>query len=373
MSQRFAEAIEDLAKGIGAGSFRSEAEISQGVIKRVLHELGWPVFNVQVVAPEFKIGTRKVDYALCHPAGKPSVLVEVKDLGKADNRGQKQLFEYCFHQGVPIAVLTDGREWSFFLPSGQGSYDERRFAHLDLIDDDSSYSAETCEKYLSFDRVKSGEARRRAERDYEAARRQKEVASNYASVWGRLLAGPDPSLLNLFSEKVGNETGVRPEPESAARFIRRQAGAAVASQGKSKRKRPAQRKVAPVPAPRGSENPPSLTFRGEIETFKTGAEVLVAVFERLASLDPDFCRRYSEQHRGKVRRYVAKSRALLYPGSPRPASASHRLPGGWYLATHCSNRGKVTRIMKACEVAGLKFGRDVIVHIPVGSRQGKTA
>ena len=234
-------------------------------------------------------------------------------------------------------------------------------------------SAETCKKYLNFDRVKSGEARRRAERDYEAARRQKEVASNYASVWGRLLAGPDPSLLNLFSEKVGNETGVRPEPESAARFIRRQAGAAVASQGKSKRKRTTRRKVAPVPAPRGSDNPPTLTFRGETETFKTGAEVLVAVFEKLASLDPGFCRRYSEQHRGKVRRYVAKSRALLYPGSPRPASASHRLPGGWYLATHCSNRGKVKRIVKACEVAGLKFGRDVIVHIPVGSRQGKTA
>ena len=353
MSKRFARTIEDLAKGIGAGSFRSEAEISQGVVKRVLHELGWPVFDVQVVAPEFKIGTRKVDYALCHPAGKPSVLVEVKDLGKADNRGQKQLFEYCFHQGVPIAVLTDGRDWSFFLPSGQGSYDERRFARLDLIDDASTYAAETCERYLNFDRVKSGEARRRAERDYEEFRRQKEAASNYAAVWRRLLAGPNPLLLDLFSEEVGNETGVRPEPESAARFIRHQAGATVASQGKSTRKRTTRREVASVPAPMGSENPPSLTFRGEIETFKTGAEVLVAVFEKLASLDPDFCRRYSEQHRGKVRRYVAKNRVLLYPGSPRPPSASHRLPGGWFLATHCSNRSKVTRITKACGVGGL--------------------
>ena len=373
MSKRFAETIEDLAKGIGVGSFRSEAEISQGVIKRVLHELGWPVFNVQIVAPEFKIGTRKVDYALCHPAGKPSVLVEVKDLGKADNRGQKQLFEYCFHQGVPIAVLTDGREWSFFLPSGQGSYEERRFARLDFIDDDSSHAAETCERYLNFDRVKSGEARRRAERDYEAFRRQKEAASNYAAVWRRLLAGPDPLLLDLFSEEVGNETGVRPEPESAARFIRRQAGATVASQERPKRTRTKRRRVAPIPAKTGPGGPPSLTFRGEIETFKTGAEVLIAVFEKLASLDPDFCGRYSEQHRGKVRRYVAKSRALLYPGSPRPASASHRLPGGWWLATHCSNPGKLKRIMKACEIAGLKFGRDVIVQIPVGSRQGKTA
>lgn len=373
MSKRFAETIEELAKGIGAGSFRSEAEISQGVIKRVLHELGWPVFNVQVVAPEFKIGARKVDYALCHPAGKPSVLVEVKDLGKADSRGQKQLFEYCFHQGVPIAVLTDGREWSFFLPSGQGSYEERRFARVDLIDDDASYAAETCERYLNFDRVKSGEARRRAERDYETFRRHQEAASNYAAVWRRLLAGPDPLLLDLFSEEVGNETGVRPEPESAAKFIRRQARAAVTAPGKSKRTRAKRRKVAPVSPKVGPDAPPSFTFRGETETLKTGAEVLIAVFDKLASLDPDFCRRYSEQHRGKVRRYVAKSRDLLYPGRPRPASASHRLPGGWWLATHCSNPGKVQRIMKACEVAGLKFGRDVIIHIPVGSRQGKSA
>lgn len=373
MSKRFAETIEDLAKGIGAGSYRSEAEISQGVIKRVLHELGWPVFDVQIVAPEFRIGTRKVDYALCHPAGKPSVLVEVKDLGKADNRGQKQLFEYCFHQGVPIAVLTDGREWSFFLPSGQGSYDERRFARLDLIDDEPAYAAETCEKYLNFDRVKSGEARRQAERDYEAFRRQKEAASNYASVWRRLLAGPDPLLLDLFSEEVGSETGVRPEPESAARFIRGQAQAAVASPGRPKRTKPKRRKAAPAPAKVGPHDPPSFTFRRETETFKTGAQVLVAVFEKLASLDPDFCRRYSEQHRGKVRRYVAESRDLLYPGRPEPAGGAQRLPGGWWLATHCSNPGKLQRIRKACEVAGLQFGRDLIVHIPVGSRRGKTA
>lgn len=373
MAKRLAETIEGLAKGLGAGSFRSEAEISRGVVTPVLLELGWPVFDVSVVAPEFKIGTRKVDYALCHPARKPSVLVEVKDLGKADGRGQEQLFKYCFHQGVPIAVLTDGRKWSFFLPSGQGSYDERRFARLDLIDDESAYAAETCEKYLNFDRVKSGEARRRAERDYEASRRQKEAASNYASVWRRLLAGPEPLLLDLFLEEVGNETGVRPEPESAAKFIRCQAQAAVASQGQPKRRRTTRRKVAPIPDPRGSDDPPSLTFRGETQTFKSGAQVLAAVFERFASLDSDFCRRYSEQHRGKVRRYVARSRELLYPGRHRPASASHRLPGGWWLATHCSNPGKVKRIQKACEVAGFQFGRDLIVHIPVGSRQSRSA
>lgn len=365
MSERLKSTIEDLGRRIGAGSFRSEAEISQGVVKRVLHELEWPVFDVQVVAPEFKIGTRKVDYALCQPPGKPSVLVEVKDLGKADGRGQKQLFEYCFHQGVPIAVLTDGRKWSFFFPSGQGSYEERRFAYLDLIDDDSGHTAKTLERYLDVNHVRSGEARRRAEGDYDAARRQKEAASNYASVWTRLLAGPDPLLLDLFLEEVTNETGVRPDPEGAAEFIRDQAGTTGASRRKSKPTRKKQRRE-------GSDDPPSFTFRGETETFKSGAEVFVAVFKKLASMDPDFCGRYSEQHRGRVRQYVAERRDLLYPGKPRFEKLSSRLPGGWWLATHCSNPGKVKRIKKACQVAGLEFGRDIIVHIPVGSRQGRT-
>lgn len=150
MSQQLTLTIKDLAKGIAAGSFRSEAEISQGVVKRILHDLGWPVFNMQVVAPEFKIGTRKVDYALCQPPGKAAVLMEVKDLGKADGKGQKQLFEYCFHQGVPIAVLTDGRTWSFFFPAGQGNYQERLFAKIDLLDDDHRDGAARLVRYLDW-------------------------------------------------------------------------------------------------------------------------------------------------------------------------------------------------------------------------------
>ena len=216
-------AIDDLKQRIAAGSFRSEVEISRGVVSRILHELGWPVFDVHVVTPEFKIGTRKADYALCHPPGKPSVLLEVKDLGKADGKGEKQLFEYCFHQGVPIAVLTDGRSWSFFFPAGQGSYQERRFALVDLVGDDPADSARILSDYLQAHDVQSGKARNRAQRDYEAARQEKEAASKYASVWRKLLSGPESLLLDLFCEEVEQVTGVRPDRTGAAEFIRAQA------------------------------------------------------------------------------------------------------------------------------------------------------
>ena len=374
MSHRLTSAIDDLAQRIAAGSYRSEAEISQGVVKRVLHELDWPVFDVQVVAPEFKIGPRKVDYALCHPAGKPSVLLEVKDLGKADGKGEKQLFEYCFHQGVPVAVLTDGRTWSFFFPAGQGSYEERRFARIDLVEEDSHDSATTLERYLDVGAVKSGDARKRAEQDYEAARFQKEAASKFASVWRKLLAGPEPLLLDLFSEEVENATRVRPDPERAAAFIRDQARIGGVPTGKPKRMPPKkEREVAPppVPAPMTTDaaRAPSFTFRGQTETFTNGAEVFAAVFSKLASKDSDFCRRYAEQHSGRVRKYVARSRDQLYPGKPRFETFSRPLPGGWWLATHCSNQDKLKRIERACQVAGVDFGHDLKVHIPVGSRR----
>ena len=368
MSDSLLSAIEDLAKGIAVGSFRSEAEISQGVVKRVLHELEWPVFNVQVVTPEFKIGSRKVDYALCHPAGKPSVLLEVKDLGKADSKGQRQLFEYCFHQGVPIAVLTDGQTWSFFFPAGQGDYGERQFARINLLEDDASDAAGTLQRYLNVGDVRSGAARKRAQREYERIHFQKEAASKYASVWRELLSEPQSSLLDLFSQKVEAATQVRPDPERAAAFIRAQIGIAEVPPS-GKKPQPKEYPPKPVPSTAQPKGKPSFTFQGSTQTFDTGAELLGAVFRRLASMDPEFCRRYSETHYGRVRQYVAKSKELLYPGRPSFHQYSISLPGGWWIATHCSNTDKLRRIKQACRLAGLEFGGDVVVHIPVGSKK----
>ena len=377
MSDRLTSTIDDLSRRIAAGSYRSEAEISRGIVQRLLNELDWPVFDVQVVAPEFKIDRRKVDYALCHPPGKPSVLLEVKDLGKADGKGEKQLFEYCFHQGVPIAVLTDGRTWSFFFPPGQGNYEERRFARIDLVEEDSRHCATTLARYLDVGAVKSGDARKRAEHDYEAARFQKEAASRFASVWRKLLAGPEPLLLDLFSEEVENATSVRPDPKRAAEFIRDQARMGGVPTGAPKRKplkRVVQDAPSPVPKPRSTDaaGAPSFTFQGQTETFSNAAQVFAAVFRELASRDSGFCKRYSEQHSGRVRKYVARSRDQLYPGKPRFETFSRPLPGGWWLATHCSNRDKLRRIERACQVAGVDFGHDLKVHMPVGTRQERS-
>ncbi len=61
------EDLLDIRAGIKAGRYVNEATVSQGIVQRLFHTLGWPVYDTEVVAPEYSLGGRRVDYALCHP------------------------------------------------------------------------------------------------------------------------------------------------------------------------------------------------------------------------------------------------------------------------------------------------------------------
>lgn len=49
------------------------------------------------------------------------------------DKGIEQHLQYAFTEGVPMAVLTDGRQWSVYLPREPGSYAERRVDLLDVV------------------------------------------------------------------------------------------------------------------------------------------------------------------------------------------------------------------------------------------------
>lgn len=101
------EYIEDIRDKLEKREYPNEAAVSQGIVLRLLHVLGWPMYNTQVVAPEYDVEGTRVDFALCDPPLKPRVFIEVKKVGNIEG-GEKQLFQYAFHEGVPIAILTDG-------------------------------------------------------------------------------------------------------------------------------------------------------------------------------------------------------------------------------------------------------------------------
>lgn len=212
------ETIGDIRARLGRGEFGDEAKVSQGIVMRVLQDLGWPVFDTGVVVREYTIQGRRVDYALVGKFRKPAVLLEVKRVGKIEV-GEQQLFEYAFHGGAPIVVLTDGRNWWFYFTLGQGDYRDRRFAEVDLQGGDPSRNADRLLRYLEREAVLDGEARKRAEADLEGRWRQRTAEEALPSVWNRILSETDGPLIQLVRERVEADCGVSPSADSVRRFL----------------------------------------------------------------------------------------------------------------------------------------------------------
>ena len=102
---------------------------------------------------------------------------------------------------------------------------------------------------------------------------------------------------------------------------------------------------------------------GKRFTYGSAKEAMVAILCELAKADSTFLERCYRHpaFRGSTRRYIARRATDLYPGRPDFASMHDVLPGGWVVGTHLNNKLKMKIIKGAAEVAGISFGRDVLV------------
>ena len=187
---------------------------------RVLDALGWPIFNPLVIIPEYSVGGRRVDFALSPLSSKPLVFIEVKQVGNIEG-AERQLFEYAFHEGVPIAILTDGQKWQFFHPAGQGDYKERKVHELDLIEDHDEEIICRLNRYLNYNSIQKGEAVEAIKDDYERVRRQRQVTARLPEAWSKLVAEANEFLLDVVAEETENLCdGYRPANEQVLNFLK---------------------------------------------------------------------------------------------------------------------------------------------------------
>ena len=380
--------ISDIRENLRRGRYPNEAAVSQGIVRRLLATLGWPIYDPQVVYPEFTVERLHVDYALCHPASKPRVFIEVKGVGKGD-KAERQLFEYAFHQGVPLAVLTDGREWSFFLPAGAGSYDERRVYKLNLTEHDVATSVRRLERYLRYEAICSEEAFIAAQEDYRDIAREREIHEALPRAWAKLVAEGNETLLDVVAECVEDLCGYKPVPDTVARYLRTtvQPGwgplpppartpdsptprTAPKDQGPPKEPpvTPLQpRKSPPEKAPNSKPADVGFFLFGKFYPCWTGREILVNVFEALAEYDSTFLKKFENERHGNKRKWLAQDPNRLHPDNPRRArhgSYSHRLKSGYWLLLQVDHKQRNRIIEQACKVAGISYGTDLRINDP---------
>ena len=279
------EDLLDIRAGIKAGRYVNEATVSQGIVQRLLNALGWPVYNTEIVAPEYSLGSRRADYALCHPPRDPVILIEVKQVGQSKG-ADRQLFEYAFHKGVPMAILTDGQEWNFFLPTEQGDYSERQLYKLDILERDPQEAKSSFMRYLAYEAVRSGQAIEAARKDYRNAARKRQAQKTLPDAWAKLIESEDELLMELLSDKVEDLCGVKPDPDAVAAFLRKQPPSineVVSAPPPKKRRRPAQPDTT-------TDAPKSIGYElyGQRRQARNARDVLIQVFREFAEREPDF-------------------------------------------------------------------------------------
>jgi hypothetical protein len=147
-----------------------EAATKQAIVLRLLSLLGWDTFDIDEVTPEYSVGGRRVDYSL-KINNLNKVFIEVKRIGIELEDHQEQLLNYSFQQGVKLAILTNGITWSFYLPLNEGSWEQRKFYTIDILQQDSEDVTSKFIDFLSKDNISSGRAIQNAESIYRGSRK----------------------------------------------------------------------------------------------------------------------------------------------------------------------------------------------------------
>ena len=358
--------IERIRERLQQNAYTNEAAVSHGVVTPILNALGWDSADPDQLVPEFSIQRGRVDFALFGLGHRPAVFIEVKQVGRAVD-GDRQLFEYAFHQGVQLCVLTDGREWSFYLPSGQGSYEDRRVYRLLLDDREPTECERILNRYLARDRVRDQRAFEDAQRDHRDATGKRAATGVLPRAWSELAAEANELLLETLGEKAEALCGYRPDPASVLAFLR-----VLAPTGKPTAKGAqaaaattvAEAKNRPTPAAAGA----TIQFKMLGKTYEcaTAAMALVEILRVLAARDGAKMEELAAQIRTPRRSLIAHAPADINPSRPDLARAAEFAPG-WLVGLNISNREKMAIIRAASATYGLQIPADLDITLPNSS------
>jgi hypothetical protein len=208
------EQIKDFIEGIKANPrivIFDEAATKQFVVLPILQGLGWNTQSVNEVRPEFPIENRKVDFSL--HVNDSLIFIEVKRIGEDLERHEKQLLEYSFLRGIEFAILTNGTLWWFYLPMKRGDWQTRKFATLDLSQQDSLHVAQKFVDLLSKENAGTLE-------NAEEVYRSKSIADTLPAAWNKLITQPDLTLIERLSETTKQICGYSPETDEIKHFLK---------------------------------------------------------------------------------------------------------------------------------------------------------
>lgn len=195
-----------------------EAATKQIVILRLLSALGWNTYRIDDVHPEYTVGSKKVDYSL-KVDNQNKIFIEVKRAGEDLERHQEQILNYSFQEGIPIAILTNGITWWFYLPLLEGNWENRRFYTIEIYDQHVEDMAPKFIDFLSRDNVSTGKALENAKTVHKSRQKSSSIKDTIPKAWEKLITEPDELLIELVAETTEKMCGFRPDNPTVEKFV----------------------------------------------------------------------------------------------------------------------------------------------------------
>ena len=359
--------------GIARNAYPNETAVRSQLVQPILERLKWPVYDAAKVCHEyslkFKNATRRVDLALCVSAGgSPRCIIELK--GPSQTEGDEQLFEYAFHAGAPIALLTNGEHWRFYHILTGGTYNERLVRTLDLRKHAPEEVAEALERYLSYPNTESGKASEYAKEDLSKRINRDKAKGLIPAAWRALIEDDqDDRLVKLLIDKTSSVSVYAPMELDVVSFLedlRPSHGSSLENNVDISSFPP------PSPPPEGksdihhrkmgAQGPIHYHLRGIAYEARNAKDAYVEIIKELAIQDDDFLQRLEPALRRRKNKGAARKKSDLSPAEVTRNSAV-LIPGGWWLQTQLSNSHKIRDLKIACSVAGIPFGEPGGLHI----------
>ncbi|MCM8782323.1 MAG: hypothetical protein NC828_04665, partial [Candidatus Omnitrophica bacterium] len=218
MDNKLLEILNDIKKNKNNIYNYDETSTKQVIILKLLHALGWNIFDREEVYPEYSMGGKRVDYSL-RINGRNKVFLEVKKPSEPIDTHEQQLLEYSFRSGVKLACLSNGITWSFYLPLMEAEWHEKKFYTVDLIEQDASDVADKIVSLLKKDKVESGESFNFAEELFKSAYKEKTIKASIPEAWNKIISDPPASFMDIIADLTEKLCGFRPTEDDIAAFL----------------------------------------------------------------------------------------------------------------------------------------------------------
>lgn len=216
MKKEITSFIDDLKANKKLASF-DEASTKQAVVLRMLSFLGWDIFNVEEVYPDYATNSSYVSYAL-RLKNSDKVFIEVKRVQDKLDKYQKQFVTLASDSGVDLAVLTNGLTWWFYLIPVRDNWQHKWFYSVDLLKQNPDAFVPHLIDLLTKNKIARGQSLKAAQSLYDN-KKQKMAADFLPQAWNQIISQPNKIFVELLSEYTEKLCGYKVDSKSIEKFI----------------------------------------------------------------------------------------------------------------------------------------------------------